>query len=208
MNRQITPEFESIIGSSRLESLNDHPSTVYGLNSKFEISYLNPAWFKFAELNGGEVFIGEDWSLGRNIFDCIPDILQEYYRNLFKSALKDVSPEGISIQSKYECSSPTIYRCFSMHLYSVGWDSLLVVHSLVIEEPHTSSSYQGRIFLDEKEYIDDNGLVHQCTNCRRIKNLKHVGRWDWLPKWIEKPHPNTSHGICFPCMKHYYSRNK
>ena len=200
MSHRITPEFESIIGSSRLESLNSHPSTVYGLNSEYEISYLNPAWFKFAEVNGGDIFIGEDWSLGKNIFDCIPDILEDYYKKLFNSALEEVKSENISIQSEYECSSPNIYRCFSMHLYSVGRDGLLVVHSLVIEEPHTSLTGEGLLALDENEYIDDNGLVHQCANCRRIKNIKHNGRWDWLPKWIEKPRPNTSHGICFPCM--------
>jgi hypothetical protein len=200
----ITPEFESIIGESRLESLNSHPSTVYGLDSEFKISYLNPAWFKFSEENGGEVFTNDEWSLGRNIFDCIPDVLELYYRKLFDSTFEEVESPGISIQSEYECSSPTLYRRFSMHIYSIGVSGFVVVHSLVVEEPHKIPSIEGGLVFDEDEYIDDNKLVHQCVNCRRIKNQRYEGRWDWLPKLIEDPHPNTSHGLCYPCMRHYY----
>ena len=57
MNHYITPEFEVLLGIARLESLDSHPSTVYGLDSEFNISYLNPAWFKFAEENGNNLFV-------------------------------------------------------------------------------------------------------------------------------------------------------
>ena len=208
MNHRITPEFESIIGASRLESLNSHPSSVYGLDSELNLSYLNPAWFQFAKENGGDVFIDEKWSLGRNVFDCIPDILKSYYSKLFESTLNDTEPSNISIQSEYECSSTTTYRRFSMHIYPLGANGFVVVHSLVIEEPHKSRSTEGLLALVEDDYLDDNELILQCANCRRIKNIKHEGRWDWLPKWIEEPRPNISHGVCFPCMKQYYSRNE
>jgi len=202
-----TSEFEELIGTSRLESLNNHPSTVYGLDSDLNIAYLNPAWFKFADENGNKIFVTNEWSLGKNIFDSIPDVLEPFYRDLFESALNDKKSSITLRQSEYECSSPELYRRFSMHIYPMGNEGIVVVHSLLIEEPYISSPANGVISLDEVHYIDKNEIVHQCANCRRIKNLNDKERWDWIPKYIKEPHPKTSHGICPPCMQHYYLSN-
>lgn len=208
MDYCITPEFEVIIGASRLKELNNHSSTVYGLDSELKISYLNPAWFQFSNENGNNIFETNAWSLGRNIFDCIPEVLEPLYKKMLESTLAESKSPLISAQSKYECSSPEIYRCFSMHLYSMGENGILVVHSLLVEEPHSIQPVEGMIVLNEEEYIDSAGVVTQCANCRRIKNLKHAERWDWIPKWITEPLTNTSHGICSPCRHHYYPSNK
>jgi hypothetical protein len=205
MSYYITPEFEALIGASRLESLNSHPGSVYGLDSALNISYLNPAWFKFSEDNGGEVFVSSDWTLGKQIFSSIPDAQKSFYRDLFESALNENKPSITSQQMEYECSSPELYRRFSMHLYPVGKDGILVVHSLLIEEPHRSSLADGVIVLDEDNYIDKDGIVRQCANCRRIQNLNNTEQWDWIPKWVTEAHPRTSHSICRPCRQHYYS---
>jgi len=204
MNHYITLEFEALIGTSRLESLNNHPSTVYGLNSEFNISYLNPAWFKFAKENGNNIFVINEWSLGRNIFDSIPDVLMSFYKDLFESTLKEKESPIISRQSEYECSSPELYRRFSMHLYPMGKDGIIVVNSLLIEESYISPPNKGLLKFDKDDYIDKKGILHQCTNCRRIQNLNDLERWDWIPKFIEEPYPKTSHGICLPCKQHYY----
>jgi len=204
MNHCITSEFEELIGASRLESLNSHPSTVYGLDSELNIAYLNPAWFKFSEENGNNIFVDNEWSLGRNIFDAIPDVLEPFYRDLFQSALNEKEPPEISQQFEYECSSPELYRRFSMHLYPVGVDGVVVVHSLCIEELYKLPSANGVITLDEDDYIDKEGMIHQCANCRRLQNLNDKERWDWVPKYIKEPHSKTSHGVCVPCMHHYY----
>jgi len=204
MNHYITSEFESLIGASRLESLNSHSSTVYGLDSEFNISYLNPAWFKFSKDNGNNIFVNSEWSLGKHIFDAIPNVLESFYRDLFESALNEEESSVISMQSEYECSSPELYRRFSMHLYPMGKEGVVVVHSLVIEEPYKSSPPKGEITLDERHFIDKDGIIHQCADCRRIQNLNDKERWDWIPKYIKEPHPKTSHGVCPPCMQHYY----
>jgi len=204
MKHYITPEFTELIGKSRLESLNSHPSSVYGLDSEFNISYLNPAWFKFAKENGNNVFISNKWSLGRNIFDVIPDVLQLFYKDLFELTLKENKSPIVSRQSEYECSNSELYRRFSMHLYSMGRDGFVVVNSLLTEEPYMSSHIEGLLKFDKEDYIDKNGTLHQCANCRRIQNLNTPEQWDWIPKFIEKPFSNTSHAICSPCMKHYY----
>ena len=204
MTHYITPEFEALIGASRFASLNSHPSTVYGLDSEFNISYLNPAWFEFAEKNSNNIFDSNEWLLGRNVFDSIPETLGAFYRNLFESSLKEEISPIISRQSEYECSSPELYRRFSMHLYPINKNGIVVVHSLLIEEPYVSPANEGQLKFDKRNYIDKDGILHQCANCRRIQNLNDLERWDWIPKFIEQPYSNTSHAVCPPCRHHYY----
>lgn len=203
----ITPDFEAIIGRNRLESFNNHPTTVYGLDSELQFSYLNPAWFAFAEDNGNPIFVPDDRLLGKRILDAIPQVLQPFYEELFDSALRENQYNLTPRQSQYECSSPELYRLFSMHLYPLGKNGIVVVHSLVIEEPHKAST-EGRSKLDPSHYTDQNGMIHQCANCRRIQNLVIPDRWDWIPKWVQEPHAKTSHVICQPCKQHYYSTGK
>ncbi len=204
MHHSITPQFEALIGASRLDSLNSHPSSVYGLDSGLEISYLNPAWFKFAEENGNKNFSVNEWSLGKPVLDSIPDLLKSFYTELFESALNAKDPSIFSRHLQYECSSSELYRRFSMHLYPLGKDGFVTVHSLLVEEPYLTLPREGLIALDENQYIDINGIVRQCANCRRIQSIKNKERWDWIPKWVNEPVSNTSHGICPPCLHHYY----
>ncbi|MEP7706455.1 hypothetical protein [Paraglaciecola sp. 25GB23A] len=204
MNYYITSEFEMTIGPSRLESLNGHPSTVYGLDSDLKIVYQNPASIQFSEQNSHNNRISSASSLGKNIFDFIPDLLAPTYKKLFESVTHDKNPSLISRQFEYECSSPEFYRVFSMHLYPLNKGGILVIHSLVIEEPYINSQSQELNTVVESDYINKHGSVTQCANCRRIKNLAKDGQWDWIPKWVKEPHIPTSHGICRPCKHHYY----
>jgi len=204
MKYSISSKFEALIGEKILNDLNSHPSTVYGLDSNLNISYLNPGWFKFSEDNGNKIFISDEWSLGRNIFDCIPNVFESFYRNLFETTLNEEKPPVNPRQLEYECSSPELYRKFSMHLYSMGKEGILVINSLVVEEPHATLPVEGLLKFDEKDYIDEDGILHQCANCRRIQNIRTPKQWDWIPTFIEKPHPKTSHAVCSPCKQYYY----
>lgn len=194
-----------VLGASRLDSLNSHTCAVYGLDSKLNIAYQNPASIKFSEDNSDNNHVSCESSLGRNIFDLIPDVLAPVYKELFESVMNEKSVSMISRQIEYECSSPELYRRFSMHIYPIGKDGgLLVVHSLLIEEPYIAFFADATNMVNECNYINKHGLVTQCANCRRIKNLSIEGQWDWIPKWIKEPHTPMSHGICRPCMHHYY----
>ncbi len=199
----ITPAFNALIGKERLEILNQHPSTVYGLDAQLNIAYLNPAWFAFAQENGNQRFLEHEWVLGKNIFDAIPDALVSFYKNLFISNLDGNRSAFAPKQLDYECSSPELYRRFSMHLYPLAEEGILVVHSLVVEESH-QQRHSKEVIFKPHNYIDKHGILLQCANCRRIHNLTYPERWDWVPKLIEKPYAKTSHGICSLCAEHYY----
>jgi hypothetical protein len=204
----VTTGFEALMGASRLGSLNSSHSTVYGLDAEFKLSYLNPAWFKFAEENGGDLFAIDEWSLGKNVFDSIPPTLESYYKELFVSVWNEKRPLFKPKQSVYECSSPELYRRFSMHLYPFGKAGLLVVHSLLVEESHDPTPGERTDSFKEEDYVSKKGVVEQCANCRRVRNLKDQERWDWIPMWIKEPCKNISHGICSPCLHHYYLSKK
>ena len=54
--------FATLLTSSHLHLLEDHPHTVYGVWSDLRLAYMNPAWFSFARRNGAEQAIPRAWS--------------------------------------------------------------------------------------------------------------------------------------------------
>ena len=200
----VTPAFENLLGKARLASANSHSGSVYGLDEDYCIAYLNPAWYRFAEENGSNLFLGERWALGRNIFECIPEVLHDRYKKLYDAArvvdLEELTPP----RCEYECSSPTEFRKFSMHFHPLGELSVLVVNSIVIEAPHNDRAAPVQTLHDESDYRNTHGIIRQCANCRRVQNLRQGQRWDWVPKWVKNPASSISHGICETCASHYY----
>ena len=74
--------------------------------------------------------------------------------------------------------------------------------TLRIERPHAASEAEAP--PDTTTYFDANGILHQCSHCRRVQNLVAEGAWDWVPEWVEEIPRNTSHTICPPCFEYYY----
>ncbi len=193
------------------DQLHGHPGTVFGLWPDYRLAYLNPHWHVFAMANGGEPAISQDWPVGRQYFDAIPALLQDFYRNLFTT-----SPlPGQSLHPvihEYECSSASVFRKFSMQVYTLPERSgYVVVNALVLEAAHAGQSISGKNHAAGREqvtdldnYTDDAGLTHQCCHCRCVRNLARPGCWDWIPAWVEHPHPSTSHTICPLCFDYFY----
>tara|TARA_R110002110_G_scaffold147129_2_gene337518 strand:+ start:222190 stop:222807 length:618 start_codon:yes stop_codon:yes gene_type:complete len=202
MQHEITPEFSKVLGPSRLENFNQYRHSVYGLDAAFNLAYLNCAWFEFASQNGSDRFDVSAWSLGKNIFTCIPDTLLPFYQKFFNTALTLAPDSSVTpMRAEYECSSPELYRKFAMHLYPLGKDGIVVAHSLLVEEIH---ALDNKHKFDANNYLNHNGSILQCANCRRVKNLKTPQQWDWVPHYVENPAPSVSHGVCDLCANHYY----
>ena len=178
MRYEITTEFADLIGNELLERFNSHPDSAYGLDSEYNIAYLNPGWYKFAEANGSNIFDVDAWPLGRNIFESFPKVLVPYYKNVITSALDERETSIRPTSVEYECSSPDMFRRYCMHIYPVGNDSIVMVNSLAIEELRVSDHIDGLLYFEEEDYIDNNGLLHQCSNCRRLKYLASPEQWN------------------------------
>ncbi len=53
--------------------------------------------------------------------------------------------------------------------------------------------------LPNSEYRDDGGYIHQCAQCRRVRNFSAEGRWELVTDWTHQMPLKTSHTICKEC---------
>jgi hypothetical protein len=76
---------------------------------------------------------------------------------------------------------------------------LAVVHSLIVETPHSLTERDG-FGPNEEIYTDRYGIVTMCCECRRTCRTGQASVWDWVPAYIERPPERISHGICDVCF--------
>lgn len=204
MNVTCSPDFLPLLKGFDLEAIDRHPGSVYGLWPDLRLGYINPAWFSFAADNGGEPAISRCWSIGSTFMSAIPDPLQKFHANLFSAALAGASALAPRpVQHEYECSSAAIYRRFLMTIYPLRGAGLLVVNTLATECDHNRDERPPHI-ADTSVYADGDGIVRQCSHCRRIQVPASQDLWHWVPAWVEHCPPQTSHTLCNFCLDYYY----
>ncbi|MCC6207152.1 MAG: hypothetical protein IT488_03220 [Gammaproteobacteria bacterium] len=202
---QCMPDFAPLLERFDRKALDNNSGTVYGVWPDFTLAYANSEWFRFAAKNGCDMTSAAGSPLGGVILDAVSADLQPYYRSLF--ALAGIRDPRISVPlcHEYDCSSPTEYRRFAMHIYSLDdLKGYLVINSLLIQRPH-APGIAVRAPGDE-EYVDMNGFFCQCSHCRRFRRNGPTERWDWIPQWVERQPSRTSHGLCRICFDYYYPK--
>jgi hypothetical protein len=171
-------------------------STLVALDAAGQILWVNAAWERFALANDG-ADVARRFGPGTSYLDG----MAEPFRSFFNAALSNTLMTGEVFESDYECSSTDTFRMFHMRALPIEREGLLLEHSLVVEHPHVRLSVE----LKEEAYVQPNGMVLQCGNCRRIRRAVAVA-WDWIPAWVRSPPPRTSHGICNTCLGFYWGR--
>lgn len=191
------PRFEPLLRPFSRPELERAESSVYGLWPNLELAYANPAWFRFAEENGGEPEISRDWGLGVDVSLAIELPLRGYFRAAFERC----AANGVPWTHEYDCHAPTLERHFHMRVYPLGLDEgFLVVHSLVSKRPQDETEAEGH----DGAYVDDDGLILQCIHCRRIRRSDDSRQWDWVPTWVQIPPHNASGGLCPHCHAFHF----
>lgn len=146
-----------------------------------------------------------DWvghPVGRLLLYDIPPVLWRFFRENYARCLHEARPW----EHRYECSSPDLERHFQMTVYPLGEsEGLLSIHSLLVETPHAGPELPP---VENRYRIDPEGYFIQCCHCRRFQRTGQENSWDWIPKWVEAPPPNTSHGFCPPCFRFYYHEDR
>jgi len=204
MKERADSKFLDLLKEFTWMKIEEHDSSVYGLWPDFRLAYFNPAWVRFAQDNAGDPLLWSPQCLGTSVMDVTPRELKPFYQDSFSSCLEGYPKNRKPLQHEYECSSADVYRKFNMTLYSLkGSAGLLVVNSLLIETANQSKQQHLEEF-NETDYVDTNGLIHQCAHCRKIQHMESMDRWDWIPAWVKEIPENTSHGICPICFDHYY----
>jgi len=201
--QRVDPTFQKLLLSFDQVNIEAHTSPVYGVWKDFSLAYFNPAWYAFAQDNQGEPVISEEWNLGRNVMDAVPPDLRAFYTEFFRSSFNGTGKQVCPSQLEYECSSADQYRTFHMTLYSIGQnEGILVVNALIQEKPFEQNGEDREVIASI--YTDENGIIHQCSHCRKVKNLKSEKRWDWIPAWVRNLPPSVSHGLCGFCLDYFY----
>lgn len=97
----ITPGFAELLVDFDLAALEAETSLVFGLSADFEIAYVNPAWGRFAEANGGGGSLIGERILGQRVLDAISEPTKPFFREHYLFALR----EGRPWEHLFECSS-------------------------------------------------------------------------------------------------------
>lgn len=197
---RIAADFQSKLDGFDPQLLNSDRVSICGVWSDLTISFLNPGWLAFAEANGGEPAVSQKWGIGAELLSGVDRSLRSFYEAGFRRCLAEERPW----QHEYECSSADEYRWMEMIAYPLPESSgLLIVHSLRLERPHESSQVSA---AQPEAYLDQYGLMHQCSYCRRVRRADRPEVWDWCRKWVEQPWKSTSHGMCESCYGFYAPR--
>lgn len=198
------PGFHNILECFDPLQVETHAASVYGMWQDFTLAYVNPAWMEFARDNHGEPQISTEWNLGRSLMDAVPPTLKNFFGDFFHASLQISGEQTHPRQLVYECSSDRLFRQFQMTVYPVpkqqGW---LVVNALVREIPHPLMPH-GPHEITAWEYVDQNGIIHQCAHCRKIKHVRDENRWDWIPEWVKTVPSSISHDLCHFCLEYFY----
>ncbi len=191
--------FERLLVDYDIDALDRSDDVAIGLWGDLSIAYLNRAYGEFAARNGGEPAISTRWGLGASIVRAIAEPLRDYYRTAFLRCL-----DGAVWEHGYECSSAEVFRLLRLTAYPLaGGEGLLVVHAARVERPYEPGE-RPAFPADPDPYADADGLVTQCGHCRRFRRRDGSGSWDWVPVWVAEPPERVSHGLCPPCLGHYY----
>jgi len=192
------PAFSELLSGFDACLTNSRVVCAYGIWQDFTIAYLSPGWYGFAAANGGEPEISSRWSLGANLLTGIHGPLRRFYESGFQRCLLQQRPW----EHCYECSSAARYRWYQMMAYPLeAAAGLLIVHALRVErlQPSARPAAAARPEI----YVDENGMLHQCSYCRRVRRAERPEVWDWVRQWAERAPSHTSHGICEACYGFY-----
>ena len=197
------PDFPEKLKGVDFQTLEDDPSTIFALSKKLTLTYLNPAWFTFAEVNHGEPDISERFPVGTHIADAMSEPFRDFYINLYQDLL---AREEVW-EHDYECSTPEAYRVFHETAYPLhDLEGILVVSSLLLEEEHADTE---RVSMPPviEHYRLANGTITQCSYCRRFQRATTLDVWDWVPDWITHPPHKVSHSLCRICFDYYFKHH-
>lgn len=184
-------------GDSLVE-LVESTSTLVALDPAGCILWVNRAWSQFARANDGEPVLSR-FGPGTSYFDGIAGPLRGFYEGALQNALVTGEP----FDQDYECSSPDVLRLHHLRALPFGDEGLLLEHSVKVERPHAAGEALPGAGAD---HVDAHGLIHQCSNCRRVRRVRRAdGRaWDWIPALVALPPANASHCICATCVGYYW----
>jgi hypothetical protein len=138
-------------------------ATICALDDGLRITYVNSAWREFARANGAPPNVATG-AVGLALLAACPPDIRPFYEELFRRARAASAP----VEHSYECSSPATFRRCRMRIFRCDTDAFVVAHSLSQAMPH----HRAESPATEQTYRNDDGIISQCTNCRRVRRAQ------------------------------------
>jgi hypothetical protein len=195
------PSFARLLAGFYRQPLDQGDDVIYGVWPDLTLGYTNARWARFAIENDGADVLRR-WTLGTSVRSAFGADLDLFYTRAFGEVLAT----GTIWQHTYTCPSPRQRRWFNMRALPLGREGLLVCHLLV----STSEVAEPRRRPSAVPYRDTNGLVTQCSHCRRVQvaaaRPAHSAEPDWhyVPAFIERAPRRTTHGLCPICFMYHF----
>lgn len=194
----LAPSFAPLLAAHDLDELDRSPNVAYGLDDELRVRFLNRAYARFFDENGG-VGASAD-QLGRSVLDAIADPkLRDYYQRMFESVLG----KRDHWERSFLCPSPDLDRRMRMRVFPLaanGAEGLLVVTTLEEAAEMVATGDDS----DDARYVQANGLIRMCSHCRHVQRIDD-GRWAWVPRFVEHMPANVTHGLCPLCLETYFA---
>ncbi|MFW5968000.1 MAG: hypothetical protein ACOCV2_10805 [Persicimonas sp.] len=200
---KISPTFRAHFRAEELDEFDQEESVIYGLDGELRLSLLNDDWYRTARsAPGGEALL-QKFDLGSSYVDALAEPLREF----FTSHLEQSIASGKTWAFDYLCPTPSLRRVFRMQVLPIaGRAGCVITNACVVEEPAPTGKTPPTDLQDT--YRDNNGLITQCSHCRRVRRPARAGCWDWLPSMVAHMPPRVSHGICPSCYVYFYETDR
>lgn len=195
------PDFPSKLKGIDFKTLENNPQSVYGLSKNLELVYINPGWIRFANENGGGENTLNDFPLGTSIIKAIGG---QTIKNFYAQNYERVLETGEVWNHEYECSSKDESRLYHQSTYPLkNGEGLIIINTLKVKLPMNEV---GRTAYEavEKSYVNSDGYITQCSNCRNTQRAEQPQIWDWVPAWVEQMPNNFSHSVCPTCLDYFW----
>ena len=182
------------------EAMESSRDVIFIADADLRISYCNPAWDKFALENGGAKTTAGH-TLGTDLMRVIPVPLHKFYSDTFAACRR----RRLACEVAYECSSPRHFRLMHMSILPLKHaNELAFVNSYRAEHEHGPDRPARAV---AEHYFSPDGIVTQCSHCRRTKRQDVADAWDWVPAFLRLEDWKISPGLCHICHFYFYPRH-
>jgi len=180
------------------------------LDREGTILFVNEAWDRFARENGGGERVASSSLVGTRWFDHFSgEAPRRLHRLLFERAVRRLGPAAYGgVVQVNEANGPEMARLVATHLEPViGPGDVLtavaVIHRVVREVP--LAEVYPVVTGDEERWRGGDGLVEQCSCCRRVRRPEEPAEWDLVPGLVAEPPADVRFGYCALCLELHYA---
>ncbi|HET6436982.1 MAG TPA: hypothetical protein VFG59_02885 [Anaeromyxobacter sp.] len=191
-----TPSSRSRPFTAAIHELAGRADAAVLLDLEGTILFANEAWDRFARTGAG---FGEA-VVGAKLLDGVPgDLLRSVLRQLLERAAHKGGGPPATMTS--ECNTPDVARLVITHVAPVlaGNEPIgLTLVQRVVRELPVAEVYPV-VDGNAEGYRAGDGVLEQCSCCRRTRRPADPAEWDFVPALVAAPPDDTVFGYCPFC---------